>query len=267
MNNQSQKTVRQQWEEALKYEGYEHSIHDKRDCTSIKRFSRTWRCILKHIPEEVQTTSNKKVFEFGCGGGKNLAQFLLNGWRVVGIDVSAEVLERTRQYLAEVQCICECLANVELVHGDFLGYTSEEQFDLVYHVGVVEHFLDDTEREAAIKNMFKITKKGGYVISIVPSGAHPLRQKVKTRKLGGYSIPEIDYTVALMEGELRKCGGKNIKVVPHNIMGYRLIDDKQGIARIADRLVYYMFQTIPLAILRKSFLCRHAMTLIGIAQK
>src|SRR5215475_8373594 len=115
MNNQSQKTVGQQWEEALKYEGYEHSIHDKRDCASIKRFSRTWRRILKHIPEEVQTTSNKKVLEFGCGGGKQLAQFLLNGWRVVGIDVSAEVLERARQYLAEVQRICECLASVELV--------------------------------------------------------------------------------------------------------------------------------------------------------
>ncbi|MEK7144172.1 MAG: class I SAM-dependent methyltransferase [Patescibacteria group bacterium] len=267
MNNQSSKTVASRWEDALKSEGYKHSIKNKAERRRIKKFSRVWRRIFKYIPENIRLAEDKSVFEFGCGGGKHLAQFLFNGWRVAGIDCSTEVLKRAENYLREVKQICGCQKDFNLICGDFLDYKSDNKYDIVFNVGVIEHFLDDIEREKALKKMFDIAKNGGYVISIVPSGNHPLRQRMKEKCLGGYGIPEIDYTPEIMENEMRRCDVKNILILPHNIMGYRIINDEKGVLRLIDLFLYYIFQIIPLNLFPKSFLYRHAMTLIGIAKK
>lgn len=266
INNKQPKSVANQWEDALKSQGYEHSIKNKDDCRRIKKFSRVWRRILKYIPENIRSAENKSVFEFGCGGGKHLAQFLLNGWQIAGIDCSPEVLRRAQNYLQEVKQVCECRKNFDLIYGDFLDYENNSQYDIVFNSGVIEHFLNDGEREKALKKMFEIAKNGGYVISIVPSGMHPIRQKMKEEKLGGYGIPEVDYTPEIMENEMRRCGGKDILVLPHNIMGYRAIDDKKGVLILIDLFLYYIFQIIPAGFLPKWFAYRHAMTLIGIAK-
>lgn len=267
MIGKSKKSVAGQWENALKSEGYEHSIKTKSECVRVKKFSRVWRRILKYIPEEIKSGENRSVFEFGCGGGKHLAQFLLNGWEVAGIDSSPEVLKRAENYLNQVERVCGSRKNFDLFYGDFLDFESRNKYDIVFNVGVIEHFIDDSDRERALGKMFALAGEDGYVISIVPAGIHPLRRKMKEKRLGGYGISEIDYAPEFMENELRRCGGKNISVFPHNIMGYRLIDDKKGISRTINLFLYYIFQTIPVVFLPKSFAYRHAMTLIGIAQK
>lgn len=267
MKNQFQENIVKQWQVALKNEGYDHCVKDKNECSRIKKFSRIWRRILNFIPDDIKSADNKSVFEFGCGGGKHLASFILNGWKVAGIDCSAEVLERAKNYLSEIKKICGCQNNFDLIRGDFLDYGDKEKYDIVFHVGVIEHFLNNDEREKALKTMFDIAKKDGYVVSIVPAGTHPIRQKMKEKRLGGYGISEIDYTLELIENEMRQCGGKNILALSHNIMGYRLIDDKKGFLRLIDLFLYYIFQIIPISFLPKSFAYRHAMTLIGIAQK
>lgn len=233
----------------------------------MRKFSRVWRRILKHISEGILSAEDKSVFEFGCGGGKHLVQFLLNGWTAAGIDSSPEVLKRAENYLSQVKRACGFRKDFYLTLGDFLDYKSENRYDIVFNVGVIEHFIDDFEREGALKKMFALAGEDGYIISIVPAGIHPLRRKMKEKRLGGYGIPEIDYAPEIMENEIRRCGGKNISVLPHNIMGYRLIDDKKGFLRAVDLLLYYIFQIIPVVFLPKSFAYRHAMTLIGIAQK
>lgn len=261
------KSVAEQWKSALRSEGYEHSIKSKSKCGRVKKFSRVWRRIFNHIPKNILSAEDKKVFEFGYGGGKHLAQFLLNGWETAGIDSSPEVSKRAENYLSQIKRICDCRKEFNLFCGDFLDFESENKYDIVFNVGVIEHFLDDSERERALKKMFALAKEGGYIISIVPAGIHPLRKKMKEKRLGGYGIPEIDYTPEIMENELRQCGGKNILILPHNIMGYRLIDDKRGFLRAIDLLLYYIFQIIPIGFLPKSFAERYAMTLIGIVQK
>jgi len=47
-------------------------------------------------------------------------------------------------------------------------------FDVVFNEGVVEHWLDRAERVKVIKEMARVTKKGGHVIIMVPNGTHPL---------------------------------------------------------------------------------------------
>jgi len=138
---------------------------------------------------------------------------------------------------------------------------------VVFHSGVIEHFLSDSERITFLENMFVLAKPGGYVISIVPSGTHPLRARMKSEKLGGYGIPEVDYNPENMREEFVKCGGGDIKILPHNIFGYILSDNSAGLRKILQKALFYFFQLLPISLLPQKFAVRHAGTLIGIARK
>lgn len=258
--------VAEQWREALKDEGYEHRAISDGDCAKLEKFSRVWRRILRQTGLRPVVL---KVFEAGCGGGKHIVPFAFHGAACAGLDFSPEVLERAKLYIEEVKKTCRKHFDVELIHDNFLKYKPLRPgtYDIVFHAGVIEHFFDDEERLIFLKNMFNLTKSGGYAVSIVPSGMHPLREKMKNLKLGGYEIPEIDYTPFLMREEFAKCGGKDIKVLPHNIFGYLIIDNSTGLKKFIQKLFFYFFQLLPVSLLPYNFAVRHAGTLIGIARK
>ena len=260
--------VGQEWRKALEKEGYGHAALKKDDCPKLKKFSRIWKRALGIIQLDASSFQNRSVFEFGCGGGKHLIPFALNGFRCVGIDVSPEVLDRARQYIQEVSSLCGAELPIELISGDFLEYQAPGGlYDLVFHVGVIEHFLDDEERQRTLQKMFALAKPGGYVVSMVPSGMHPIRQKMKKLGLGGYGIAEIDYTPEIMAREFKACGSADYMALPHNVFGYLLIDDAKGLVKLGQKLLYYVVQIIPPRFLPYDFAVRHASTLIGIAKK
>lgn len=261
--------ISDKWRTGLEKTGYEHHVSDKRECEKLRRFSRVWRRVFKQIKLSPFLGNNSNIFEVGCGGGKHLMMFALNGWKCVGLDCSREVLERAKNYMREASDICKKNLDVNLICEDFLDYNppGNLKFDVVFQVGVLEHFLDESERLAFLKKMFVLLKPGGYMISIVPSGVHPIRQKMKQLKLGGYDIPEIDYTPSLMKTELEKFDYQKIEVLPHNIFGYFLIDNRGGFLRTAMKIFYYLFQIIPVGILPYNFAARHASILISIAEK
>ncbi len=260
-------TVGEEWRKALEKEGYGHTALRKGDCLKLKKFTRIWKRALR-IVRLSGSFSPHSVFEFGCGGGKHLVPFALHGFQCVGIDVSPEVLERARGYIEDASRLCGAELPIELIRGDFLEYNAPDTlYDIVFHVGVIEHFLDDAERLTAIKKMFALAKPGGYVVSMVPSGTHPIRKKMKELGLGGYGIGEIDYTPEIMQKEFEICGAEKAWVLPHNIFGYLLIDDSNGFRRIFSKLFYYLMQIIPPDFFLHHFAVRHASALIGVAKK
>lgn len=249
--------------------GYERVVTSLKECEDIKKFSRVWKKILP-LCRFNEGASPLKVFEFGCGGGNQLMQFALNGWQCVGLDISPEVIDRAKNFKQSIERICGKSLDAELVSQNFFDYENKQNmgFDLVFHVGVLEHFLDPKERMLALKKMFSLVAPGGYIVSIVPSGTHPLRQKMKQLKLGGYHIPEIDYVPELMQGELRGIGGADARVLPHNIFGYFSIDPSTGpLMRLVHKIIFYFFQVMPFGWLPKGFAYRHSATLIGLARK
>src|SRR5256712_6199704 len=84
--------------------------------------------------------------------------------------------------------------------------------------------------------MFSLCAPGGHVVCVVPSGTHPLRARMRAEGLGGYRVPEIDYTPALLEGEMREAGGSAVRVIPHNLFGYRLLVPATAFPRLRHRL-------------------------------
>lgn len=261
------RAVGEKWKESLRdNSAYEHHVSGYVDCKKLKRFHRVWRKIFRIVNFSLKG-EKLSVLEVGCGGGKYLANFALNGWRSVGVDVSNEVLGRAKNYLREVENVCHRDIDVDLIHSDLFDLKLREKFDIVFHAGVVEHFLDSEVRMSFIEKMFELAKNGGYVISIVPSGTHPLREKMRRLRLGGYEIPEVDYTPSLMTEEYKTLGMGSITILPHNLFSYFLIDDNGVVVRFLKKIIYYFFQIIPAGILPESFAFRHAGTLIAIGQK
>ncbi len=165
-----------------------------------KRFSRVWRKIFRIIPNV-----KGSIFEVGVGGGKHLIQFAVDGWEIYGVDCSSDVLERALSYISKVKI----LNGNEISVCDFMDFQINNKYDLVFHVGVVEHYRDNDERLNFVRKMFSIVKPNGYLISIVPIN---IQEKTP-------GVPEIYYTSDIMRGEFKKIGGKIIKIFPHNLKG------------------------------------------------
>lgn len=253
------------WRKALKEDGvYEHHAPGPKGVADAKRFSRIWKRVLGKLGKDRFPES---VFEFGCGGGKHLSAFAFAGSRCVGLDVSNEVLRRAEVYKKELEGSSGQKLDMNFVNKDFFDFQTEEKFDLVFHVGVLEHFLEEETRMAALRKMFEITKPGGYVVSIVPSGMHPLRKKMRTEGLGGYDIPEIDYSDDIMRREFESCGSSKTIIMPHSMFGHFLITKESALVRILKKIAYLGFQIIPPQIMPKKFSLKKGFTLIGIAEK
>ena len=95
------------------------------------------------------------VLEAGCGSGDTLAVF--KEQETYGLDLSEKSLKLAKENAKH------------MIKGNIFHIPcKDEQFHLVYNSGVLEHFKEPHNLEAA-KEMVRITKKGGYVIIILPN--------------------------------------------------------------------------------------------------
>lgn len=130
-------------------------------------FSRTrykvWKCVsgfLDHI------ITGSTVAEIGCGNGKNLA-YLRNrlvdkietrntSINLIGIDISAELLK-----------ICQG-RGLEVALGSILAIPLEDgQLDYTLSVAVIHHLREKSDRIRALKELARVTKKGGRILITV----------------------------------------------------------------------------------------------------
>jgi ubiquinone/menaquinone biosynthesis C-methylase UbiE len=95
-----------------------------------------------------------RILDVGCGTGANL-EMLAQFGNAEGVDVSDDALEFCRGKGLTVQ---KGLAET-------LPY-ADETFDVTTALDVVEHLDDDV---AGLKEMFRVTKTGGYSLIFVPA--------------------------------------------------------------------------------------------------
>ncbi len=110
---------------------------------------------LRQICSSLKTSDSKlSILDVGCGTGANL-EMLSQFGEPQGVDVSDDALEFCKRKGLNVQ---KGLAET-------LPY-EDEAFDLTTALDVVEHLDDDI---AGLKEMFRVTKKGGYSLIFVPA--------------------------------------------------------------------------------------------------
>jgi len=110
---------------------------------------------LKSISEKIRDPLVPiRILDVGCGTGANL-EMLLQFGTAEGVDVSDDALEFCRQKGLNAQKgLAETLP------------FADETFDLTTALDVVEHLDDDV---AGLKEMYRVTKKGGYSLIFVPA--------------------------------------------------------------------------------------------------
>ena len=107
--------------------------------------------IVQSLKSKVQSL---KILDIGCGTGANIEMLSQYG-EAEGVDVSDDALEFCRRKGLKVQ---KGLAET-------LPY-QDGSFDLTTALDVVEHLDDDI---AGLKEMFRVTKSGGYSLIFVPA--------------------------------------------------------------------------------------------------
>ena len=99
------------------------------------------------------------VVEIGCGIGRITRPIAARARHVVGVDISAEMIERGREALADVD-------NVELVvgtGGDLAGL-ADQSADAVYSFIVFQHIPDPAVTCAYIRDIGRVLRPGGWTV-------------------------------------------------------------------------------------------------------
>lgn len=105
-----------------------------------------------------------EAFEVGCVPGNGMVYLNKEfGYQVSGIDYSNK-LEYVRENL-----LLNGVKKAELINADFLKFTPDKKYDLVYSGGFVEHF---DEYEEVVRKHAELAKSGGIVVIAVPNLTH-----------------------------------------------------------------------------------------------
>jgi SAM-dependent methyltransferase len=260
-------TVADAWRKELEEKGYEPQTLTRWSCIRFAILSRTWRRILR-CTDGLSRFAPIRALEVGCGGGAQLVPLYVNGWSCAGVDVSPEVLARARMYAQNADKHCHAAGTIEFRCLNFLNLEPDPLgFDVTFHFGVLEHYLDAAERRRHLEKMFDVTRPGGFVVSVVPNGGHVFRAEQRESGLGGYIIPEIDYSVGLLRAEMIDCGAISVQVLPHDLFGYLKLRNQYGLRKVYYGCLYYLMQLPVFQLLPMWFLENHAYSLIAIARK
>jgi len=189
------------WEKRLHGVGY-GSAGDARFLARF-RASPYVQTILRYA----QLPPGSLILEPGCGSGKFSLALASLGNRVIVLDYVVEVLHgvrATEQLLAGQwpgQLRGYCQGSLEQLP------FPDKSFDLVLNEGVVEHWLDDEERLAVLREMVRVTRPGGVVAVLVPNGSHPLtRTWDKKLRSCDSAPPMVYYSAKRLERELAQAG-------------------------------------------------------------
>jgi tellurite methyltransferase len=86
-----------------------------------------------------------KLLDLGCGEGRNAVYFAKYGFEVVGVDLSAAGLEKTRRYAEEIG------VHVRTIQADIINYQITGTFDVIFSTGTLQ-FLPPKVRNERFQN-------------------------------------------------------------------------------------------------------------------
>lgn len=134
-----------------------------------------------------QFTTQMRILDAGCGGGRNLVYFLRNGFNVFGIDQNPEAIERVRDLAKSLDAGLPAenfrVAQVEEIPFD------DEVFDAVISSAVL-HFADDERQfNRMLDEMWRVLNPGGLLFVRLASSIG-IEDKIKLIEGRRYWLPD-----------------------------------------------------------------------------
>ncbi|WP_434222556.1 glycosyltransferase [Limnospira platensis CENA597] len=138
----------------LTYPGIEKLSPAERQQVWEQSIYRTTQQILQGLPSQ----PHWKVLEIGCGVGRLIKPLRERFNRVDGVDISENMIEFAKQYLADGQSNGELYVN----NGSDLQDLPGEFYDLVYSTIVFQHIRSLSVVKSYFSEIFRVLKPGGY---------------------------------------------------------------------------------------------------------
>lgn len=121
-------------------------------------FRNHWKLFQKIINFYQVENNNYRSLEVGCGRGSLSAYFSEAGWNTSLLDISKEVISKAKKAFDNNQL------KGNFIVGDCLNLDFDNQFDLIFSIGLLEHFEDTY---SVLKNQFDSLRPGGLFIGYV----------------------------------------------------------------------------------------------------
>jgi len=114
-----------------------------------------------------------RVLDAGCGTGRNLVYFLRQGYKVFGVDQSADAISQTRRLAAALAPhLPEDNFRVEPVERMSFGSRQQAEadgFDVVLSSAVLHFARNEDHWQAMVGEMWRILKPGGIFLARLAS--------------------------------------------------------------------------------------------------
>lgn len=120
----------------------------------------------------ITLNSDCHVLDAGCGVGDLINELSKKKINVTGVDISAEVITKCQQKFKDLQNVTFLKSKLEEIP------FPHESYDLVVSITVLQHILDPNMFSKALKNIVRVTKRGGHILIFESS---PIKIKQGTR--------------------------------------------------------------------------------------
>ncbi len=150
-------------------------------------------CQLRSYLDDADLPCGAAVLEMGSGTGTNAIFLAEKGYRVTGVELTAEALSIARQRAKAAGVV------IEWVHASALDPGIEQAFDLVFDRGCF-HVFDPLERAKYVAVLEKITRSGSQVFllcgnatEVTPGGPPVLHEsEIRDAFAGSFEIDRIE---------------------------------------------------------------------------
>jgi tellurite methyltransferase len=142
-----------------------------------------------------------RVFDAGCGSGRNLIYFLRSGYEVFGIDESAGAIAQTRRLAAELAPHLPAenfrVEPVERLSADYAD------FDVVLSSAVLHFARDERQWQGMVNEMWRVLKPGGIFFARLASTIG-MEDRVRLIEGKRYHLPDGSDRFLVDEAMLRR---------------------------------------------------------------
>jgi 2-polyprenyl-3-methyl-5-hydroxy-6-metoxy-1,4-benzoquinol methylase len=153
--------------------------------------------ILLTIERESRLLGGSRVMEAGCGTGRISHRLALAGFEVTCLDITPEALDLAEGVFGAT--------SGRFVRASILDVPRDQNYDLVWNAGVLEHFTPEDQRKA-LGEFVSVLSPGGRVVILTPYSRSLLYRigKVVAEALGrwpyGVEIPKRSLSDILPSG-------------------------------------------------------------------
>jgi ubiquinone/menaquinone biosynthesis C-methylase UbiE len=147
-----------------------------------------------------------RILDAGCGAGWTSEFLGRRGYKVVGVDISPDMIDGAAQRRQQWG-----LQQVSFLVSDYESLGFEAEFDAALFFDSLHHAVDE---EAALRAVHRALKPGGWCITCEPGWGHSASEQAR-KAVATYDVTEKDMPPGKIIRVGRRVGFRKFRVYPH----------------------------------------------------